>query len=223
MGKKILLIGGSTGLGQALAEQLSWDNEVVCLSRQSDSPLDLRWDEPEIAAATKRGIDRLGGTLDSLVVSSGMGAYYAPLTSVNMAKDIMQVNYFGPVVVFKSCLKALLLSRGNACFITSTVARKPGAGGLGYYAASKGAVHSWITSEARRVGEKGISMFAVCPGWFDSPMTEELHPKIKEKAAAAIPFKRFGSPGEIASFTAALLSQSNWTTNGSIYECSGGA
>jgi NAD(P)-dependent dehydrogenase (short-subunit alcohol dehydrogenase family) len=127
------------------------------------------------------------------------------------------------MAVFRAAQKHLLKAGGKACFITSTVARPPGAGGLGVYAGTKGALHSWIQSESRRQIKHGVAMFAVSPGWFKSPMTAAMDPALVKRVTNAIPAKRFGESREIADFTLALLAQSNWCLAGRIYECSGGA
>lgn len=219
--KKILVIGGNQGLGKEIVTKLSTSNNVVTLSRKSEVPLDLSWPEDQIQKAVKTALDQLGG-LDSLVVSSGLGAYYWPLVKQDKVEEVMKINFIGPTTVFKTCLKALLKSKGNAMFVTSTVARKPGAGGLSYYAASKGAMHSWITSEARRVSKKGLSVFALSPGWISTGMTSNIKEPIQKGNVNAIPFGRYGSAEEIANFAVNLLFESNWVTSGSIYECSGG-
>ena len=120
-------------------------------------------------------------------------------------------------------LRKLLRSKGKAVFVTSTAARRPGSGGLSYYAATKGALNSWVISEGRRQAKKGIGLCAVAPGFFESPMTDEMAPGLVEAVTKAIPFGRFGSCDEIATFIDSLLDQSNWTLAGSIYECAGGA
>ncbi len=218
----ILLVGGSQGLGKDLVNELKTrGHNVTALSRSSTIPLDLSWDETSIKQSIKQALSSMD-SLDSLVVSSGKGAYHWPLVSQATVEDLMKVNFIGPTTVFKACLKALLKSKGNAMFVTSTVSRKPGSGALSYYSASKGAMHSWITSESRRMASKGVSLFALSPGWFESGMTAEIKSGIKDASTRAIPFGRFGSSEEIAKFGADLLEQSNWVTAGSIYEASGG-
>lgn len=148
---------------------------------------------------------------------------FGPLASTDELKKLMQVNCFGPIACYKAALKALLKSQGKVMFVGSTVSRRPGAGSLAYYAASKGAINSWMLSEARRAARKKISLFVLQPGWFESPMTDEIKEEEKEKSRKAIPFKEFGSIEEIAKFGSDLVEQSNWVTSGSIFECSGGA
>lgn len=222
-GQRILLIGGSKGLGLELYERLRVDNKVVRASRTSgEHRLNLAAPGAELQQATRACLESLGG-LDVLIVSSGMGAYHTPLAAEAEIQGMFQVNVFGPILVFQSCLSSLVRSAGKAVMVSSTVARRPGASGLSLYAATKGALNSWVISEARRVARKGIALFAVSPGWFESPMTEGIAANTRRRNERSIPFGRFGSAAEIADFTLGLLRQSNWTLAGQIYEASGGA
>lgn len=223
---RILLVGGTKGLGEAIKSKLDFvgpPTKVLCMSRSSSYPnCDLRWEDRIIKQAVRDGITVLGG-LDTLLVSSGMGAYKGPLASDAEIKDMFQVNVFGPMSVFKACQKELLKNQGKAIFVSSTCSRRPGSGGLSVYGSTKAALNSWVMSEARRQAKHEIGMCTISPGWFDSPMTDELNPKVREAAEKSIPFGRFGEVDEIAKFIISLINQSNWCLAGSNFEVSGGA
>lgn len=218
--KNILIIGGNKGLGKVIADKLITDgNNVICLSRNSSIPLDLLWDEERIKAQVKAAIPN---GLDTLIVSSGEGAYLHPLTSQNKVEELMKINFIGPTTVFKACVKPLLKSRGKAIFITSTAGRKPGSGGLSYYGASKMAMNSWVMSESRRFAKHGVALCTVAPSWFDSGMTSDIKPGLKNASTRAIPFGRFGNIDEISNFVVNLMNQSNWCLAGTTFEVTGG-
>lgn len=220
---KILLVGGSKGLGAAIRE-CAWDagHETVVRSRSSDPPLDLSWSGAEIKRALRAAVQELGG-LDALVVSSGQGAYHGILVDEEKIRRLFQVNVLGPLACYRACLPYLIRSKGKMVVVTSTAARRPGSGGLSLYAACKGALNSWVISEGRRAAKDEVALCAVAPGFFWSPMTEAMDPKLKEATTRAIPFGRWGEPEEIARFTMDLLAQSNWCLAGQIFEMSGAA
>lgn len=218
---KVLLIGGNQGLGKDLKEKLQ-DHDVLCLSRKTTPMLDLAWKEEDIKSVVKNSIKTLGG-LDTLIVSSGMGAYHWPLVSQETVEDLMKVNFIGPTTVYKACLKALLKSSGKALFITSIAGRRPGDSGLSYYGATKAAINSWVMTEGKRAARHGIALYAVAPGFFDSPMTDEINCNTKSKSTKAIPYGRFGTTLEVSDYVINTLSQSNWCLAGSVFEISGGA
>lgn len=232
---KILLIGGSKGLGEELLCQLTahTDHHVVYMCRTKSSfaeirnklewmELNLSWSSPDIAHAVKKAATKLDG-IDVLIVCSGRGEFHPILVSDETVKLAFQVNCFGPMAVYREAVKYLQKSRGKAIFVTSIASRKPGSGGLSVYAATKGAMNSWVISEGRRAAKGGIGVCAVAAGYFESPMTANLKPEIREAAVANIPFGRFGGVGEVAMFIKSLLDQSNWAVAGSVYELSGGA
>lgn len=225
MGRRILVLGNrETGLGAAVTEAAeAAGHTVVNLSRSDSSHvhLDLESSDAEIRESVRKALDLLGGA-QSLVLTSGMGAYTHPRASTDKARRLMQVNFFGPVAVFNACLGALIREQGNAMFVTSSVYRAPGAPDLPLYAASKGAVHSFVTSEARRMIRKNVSLFTFTPGWFESPMVEEIPAERRDRILKAIPARQLGDPAELAEFAVQLLQQSNWITTGRSYEATGG-
>jgi 3-oxoacyl-[acyl-carrier protein] reductase len=214
-----LLIGGSKGLGATLKKSLP--GRVLALERQH---LDLGGDESAIYDAVDHALEELGGRLDRLVVSAGKATLPKPTgRRMREIEGLFAVNVFGPMAVFRATQRALLRSKGRACIVTSTVARRPGSAALAYYAATKGAVNTWVMSEGRRQAEHGVALFAVSPGWFESPMTDALPPAMRRAAEKAIPAGRFGTAEEVAAFTRQLLDAPAWTLFGQVFECSGGA
>jgi len=219
---KTLIIGGAKGLGESIGAAL-WDDghTIRALSRSTIPMLDLEWDGDTIIRKVRQVIKDMNG-IDNLIVSSGFGIHMNPIGSGEDVEKSSRINTLGPIYCFRAAYKALLKSKGKACFITSTCARRPGSGGLSVYGASKAGLNGYVLNESRRAAGKGIALFAVAPGWFNSPMVEGLYPKVREAAEKAIPFGRFGEMNEIADFVAALMKQSNWCLAGQIFEVSGG-
>lgn len=219
---KTLIVGGAKGLGEVIAAKM-WDAgyEVRCLSRSTDPNLDLEWEGNLIIRRVREAIAEMEG-IDNLIVSAGHGVYLNPIGNQEDVEKAVRVNEIGPMYVFRGALKGLLKSKGKACFITSTCARRPGSGGLSVYGASKAGLNGYVLNESRRAASKGIALFAVAPGWFNGPMVEDLKPEVREAAEKAIPFGRFGEMEEIADFVVIHMKLSNWCVAGHIYECSGG-
>jgi NAD(P)-dependent dehydrogenase (short-subunit alcohol dehydrogenase family) len=162
------------------------------------------------------------GGIDNLIVSSGHGIYLNPIGNHEDVEQTMRINTLGPIYVYRGAFKGLLKSKGKACMVTSTCSRPPGSGGLSIYGSSKAGLNGYVLNESRRAARREIALFSVSPGWFDSPMVEDMVPEVKKAAEEAIPFGRFGTMEEIAKFTVDLFNQSNWCLAGRIFECSGG-
>jgi 3-oxoacyl-[acyl-carrier protein] reductase len=199
------------------------DQNVSVFENPPWVPLDLSWSGDKISEAVKEAINKLSG-VDNIICSAAMGSYNGIMVGDATIEKLFKQNVFGPLAVYRAAVRPMIKQKfGRIIYITSISARKPGAGDLSLYAATKGAINSWVISESRRVAKAGIGLCAVAPGFFESPMTQNIDPVIKEKSTRAIPFKRFGEVGEIASFVESLTNQTPWVLSGSIYEASGGA
>jgi NAD(P)-dependent dehydrogenase (short-subunit alcohol dehydrogenase family) len=173
------ITGASSGIGQALAEQVLADGDtVVGTFRQADeadaftrsSPgrsigtvADVR-DAAEMAAAVGQAIEE-AGHLDVVVNAAGYAIVGAveELSSVELSEQI-NVNLLGVHRVIRSALP-WMRERGRGYIVNvSSVAGQVGAAGLGAYDASKAAVE--LLSEALRaeVGPLGIRVIIVEPG-----------------------------------------------------------
>jgi beta-ketoacyl ACP reductase len=222
--RRVLLIGGSKGIGQAVLHTLqACDHRIMVMNRGLGTySIDLEADESTINRHVRETVSHFNA-LDALIVCAGMGAYHRPTVDYASVEKMFRVNVLGPMAVFRACQRKLLAGQGKAIFVTSTAARRPGSGGLSYYAATKGAMHSWVISEGRRQIRHGVGVCAVAPGFIDTPMTESMEPKLKARTVKAIPACRYGVPHEIATMVGDIVWWSNWAVAGQIYEAAGGA
>lgn len=221
---KVLLIGGGGGLGREMVAQLQESgHEVLALSRSSKLRLDLKHPLEEHTYNTVRYAAKKLGGVDALIVSSGLSRQTSALTPMADTEDLMRVNYTSVVTCYRAALRSLLRSRGKVILVSSTVVRPPGAVWLAHYAAAKGALEAWFTSESKRLAKHGVGMCIVRPGWFTGGMADGLTCDTRAKAERAIPMGRFGTTEEVADFTLSFLERSNWCIAGRVFEATGGA
>lgn len=87
---------------------------------------------------------------------------------------------------------------------TASVAAQDGQIGQVAYAASKGGILSMALPMARDLAREGIRVNTILPGFFETPIYEQMKPEVKESLAAHLQFpRRFGTPkeyGELACF-----------------------
>jgi 3-oxoacyl-[acyl-carrier protein] reductase len=222
---KSIIIGGTKGIGASIFNKHP-GGRYLAMSRSKGADerwryIDLRGTDFDIQNSMKLAIQDLDG-LDNLVISSGMGAYLGPLQMTHdRILELMQVNVFGPISAYLACRRALVKSRGKVIFISSSVADN-GARGLSVYAATKGAINSFVRSEAKTAAKLGYAVCAVAPGWCETPMTAELDQDLRAAILKYIPEGRMARPDEIADFVMALLGQSNWVLQGQIFTATGG-
>ena len=90
------------------------------------------------------------------------------------------------------------------------------------YSASKAAVHHLTRVLAAKLGERGIAVNAVAPGFFPSKMTEWLLDNFQEKLVATCPLRRTGAPADMAGVAIYLASRAGAYVNGAIITVDGG-
>jgi 3-oxoacyl-[acyl-carrier protein] reductase len=113
---------------------------------------------------------------------------------------------------------------GRIINITSTAGQR-GEPFYSHYAASKGGVISFTKSLAAELGEFGITVNSVAPGWVVTDMTEDVFAdkKYKEKIRNEIPVKRIAEAEDIAGPVLFLASDLAKHVNGEILNVNGGS
>lgn len=223
--KNILIIGGSSGIGLALAELLAPHNNIIVASRTAESIAGL--DVKHISYdATQDDLDT------SLLPEVLHGFVYCP-GSINLRpfkglkldafQSDFEINLLGAVRSLKSVLNQLSASGNASVVFFSTVAVQTGMPFHSSVAASKGAIEGLTRSLAAEFAPK-IRVNAIAPSLVDTPMASKfLNNEVKiEKANERHPLGRVGNAKEIAQASAFLLGEeSSWMT-GKILQLDGG-
>ena len=223
MKKNILLIGGSHGIGFALAEQLQKENTVYIASRTNDDLGDL--DVQYIAFdATSEALD-LSSLPDEL-----HGFVYCPgninlkpfkMMALDTFEEDMKLNFFGMVKVVKEIMPKM--ADGASMVFFSTVAVSVGMPFHTSVAAAKGAIEGFAKSLAAEYAPK-LRVNVIAPSLVDTPLAERLlnNDKKKEKMAERHPLKRVGEATDIANIAMFLLSDNSTWMTGQIVGVDGG-
>jgi 3-oxoacyl-[acyl-carrier protein] reductase len=223
--KNILIIGGSSGIGLALAELLAPHNNIIVASRTAESIAGL--DVKHISYdATQDDLDT------SLLPEVLHGFVYCP-GSINLRpfkglkldafQSDFEINLLGAVRSLKSVLNQLSASGNASVVFFSTVAVQTGMPFHSSVAASKGAIEGLARSLAAEFAPK-IRVNAIAPSLVDTPMASKfLNNEVKiEKANERHPLGRVGNAKEMAQASAFLLGEeSSWMT-GKILQLDGG-
>jgi len=192
-GKHVVITGGSSGLGLALAKPLLQQGARVSLVARNRARLEaarqallihqpqaqVTWqavdvtDEPAITAAMAELATAQGG-IDVLVNSAGIlrEGYFETLP-VSTFRDVMEINFFGLLNATRAALPYLKASRGRLINIAS-LAGLSGVFGYTPYCSAKHALVGLTESLRFELEPQGLRVHLVCPGEFDSPMVDEL-------------------------------------------------
>jgi NAD(P)-dependent dehydrogenase (short-subunit alcohol dehydrogenase family) len=223
--KNILIIGGSSGIGLALADLLSSSNNIYVASRSSDNLAGLNAHHITFDA-TSENLDTslLPEKLDGFVYCPG-SINLRPFKglSVEAFEKDFQINVTGAINSLKNVLGNLSASGNASIVFFSTVAVQTGMPFHSSVAASKGAIEGLTRSLAAEFAPK-IRVNAIAPSIVDTPLASKfLNNETKlEKANERHPLGRIGSAKEIAQATAFLLGEeSSWMT-GRVLQIDGG-
>lgn len=229
--KKVIIAGGSSGIGLATAAMLAAQQaEVTITGRNADKLSQAASAYPGIRTATLNSCDRTEtdaffkthGPFDHLVIAlSGAkgGGKFADL-SLQDLRDGFEGKFWPHLNTLQAALP--YVSKGGSITLVtavSAISQQPGVSGL---AAINGALELMIPSIAREIQPLRIN--AVSPGVINTPWWDFLPASAKQEAfngyAAETPVGRVGEPEEVAETILFLMGNGNIT--GTIIRCYGG-
>jgi NAD(P)-dependent dehydrogenase (short-subunit alcohol dehydrogenase family) len=219
-GKNIILVGGNSGIGKAVAAQLQEDGATIfSYSRTGEgtAAVDFSTDFEELPG--------LPEIIDGVVYCPGT-INLKPFHRISIAdfKQEMEVNFYGAIRLLQACLKGLKKSSAPSVVLYSTVAVQTGMGFHAGIASAKGAVEGLTRSLAAEWAPNKIRVNAIAPSLTETPLASALlsTPEKKEASDKRHPLGRVGRAEDIAEATVFLLSEkSSWMT-GQILHLDGG-
>jgi len=210
-GKNVLVVGGSSGIGNATAQAYRTNGANVAVwgtrpsaddyAGQDGSDLTgLHYAQVDVGDFDSIAAAELPfNTLDVLVLSQGLVLYKRQEFDVAGFQKVLDVNLTSLMACCNKFLDKLLESRGNVVVVSSTAAFHATMG-TPAYSASKAGTMGLIRSLAQLHARKGVRFNAVAPGMIPTKMTKvttEDEDRAKQ-VLAHIPMARFGESAEIA-------------------------
>lgn len=223
--KNILLIGGSYGIGLAIAKEIEKDNNVFVASRTAEGLSGLKVTHLPFDANTDTlDISKLPTVIDGLVYCPG-SINLRPFKGLKIEtfESDLQINFLDMVKVVQTILPQLTASNQSSIVLFSSVAASMGMPFHTSVAAAKGAVEGFAKALAAEYAPK-IRVNVIAPSLTNTPLADKfLNNETKqEKSAERHPLKRFGQPEDLAQMATFLLSKkSSWMT-GQILHVDGG-
>lgn len=222
--KTYLIIGGSSGIGAAVVDELAHENNVIatyCKNYKKDIP-NVNFHEFDVF--NENPITFIPEKLDGLVYCPG-SILLKPFARINEADFIKdyQLQVVGAIKIIQAALPALKNSEHVSVVLYSTVAVQRGFTFHSLVSASKGAVEGLTRALAAEFAPK-IRFNCIAPSITNTPLASGLlnTPEKIEANAQRHPLKRIGTVADIAKMTAFLLSEhSRWMT-GEILHVDGG-
>ena len=240
-GKRVLITGGTSGMGLATARLLISEGAQVLLTGRTQKTLDSAREEfgdkaivVESDAASLPDIGQLADRvktdfqpLDALFVNAGQTRFASfEETTEGDYDELFAVNAKGPYFTVQKL--APLMREGGGVVFTTSVVNVMGYPMVSAYAATKAAVRSMTRSLARELLPRGIRVNAVSPGPIATSILDKVMPKedlekTYKQMAESNPMKRVGNAEEIAKAAVFLAFEATYTTGAELPVDGGGS
>lgn len=234
--KTAIVTGASTGIGRAIAERYVEEGANVVIADIQDEDGKQAADEigctykhcdvsdtSEVEQVIEETVEEYGG-LDIIVNNAGIGAASAlEEMDEDEWEQVLAVNLTGVKNCSKAALPHLKESEGTIINIASIYGLVAGPGATAY-ATAKGGVVNFTRSVAVDYAEANVRVNAICPGFVETPMTDEMleDESFYHFVQNETPMNRVADPDEIAGVAAFLASEDASYMTGAMIPVDGG-
>ncbi len=238
-GQLALITGAGRGIGKTIALKLArsgadiaftdLDPEIEGLSSEVEALGRKCWayqvdvTQADLVEEMTRAIVAETGRIDILVNNAGITQDNLMLRmKPEQWSKVIDVNLNGVFLVTRSVLKTMVKQRSGKIISISSVVGFSGNPGQVNYSSTKAALIGFTKSLAREVGQRGVTVNAVAPGFIDTAMTRALSDSQQEAILQQIPLNRMGNPEDIAHAVEFLASENAAYITGTILHVNGG-
>lgn len=246
-GRHIVVTGGGTGVGRAMAEAFAHAGAKVTVMGRREAPLRevakqhrfIGWVTCDVtdAQAVKAAFTQargLNGPVSVVVANAGAAETmpFARMTPDHL-QSMLAVNLGGVVNTWQAALADMKTEGWGRLIAVASTAGLKGFAYVSAYAAAKHAVVGLTRSLALELGDSGVTANALCPGYIETPLLDRSVETIMDKTGmdrdaardrlmAGNPQKRFIQPDEVAGTALWLCSDAARSVNGHALSISGG-
>ena len=234
--RNVIVTGGSRGLGLAMSRTLassgyrviavarSLNTELTAAARQAAEDargaIEFRacdLSDLTLIAPLVRALRADFGPLYGLVNNAGLGT--SGILSNMRDQEIqrlIQLNTVSPIVLSKYVLRSMMSQREGRIINIASIVATTGYSGLSVYSATKASLIGFTRSLAREVGQLGITVNALAPGFIDTEMTHALTDSQREKIARRSALHRMPEPIDVARSVEFLLGDGGRNITGTV-------
>jgi len=155
------------------------------------------------------------GPIYGLVNNAGLGT--SGILSNMRDQDVqrlIQLNTVSPILLSKYVVRSMMAQREGRIVNIASIVASTGYSGLSVYSATKASLIGFTRSLAREVGQLGITVNAIAPGFIATEMTNELDEPQRLKIARRSALKRMADPIDVARSVEFLLGEGGRNVTG---------
>lgn len=187
-GKTIWITGASSGIGEALCKQLNHKGVNLILSSRNREKLEslassltqcqctvitIDLEHSSSIHSAMEQVNTLGLKIDLLINNGGISQRSNALeTNEDTERRIMEINYFGNILLGKLVATEMLKTGGGHIAVMSSISGKFGFFLRSTYAASKHALHGYYESLRLENEKNGLKISMICPGKINTPISQ---------------------------------------------------
>ncbi len=234
--QNVIVTGGSRGLGLAMARTLAAAGyRVIALARKSTDEVVAAGRDAtesghgaiEFRACDLSEVGQIGalvkalraefGPLYGLINNAGLGTggVLSNMRDQEIGR-LIQLNTVAPILLSKYVVRSMMAQREGRIVNIASIVASTGYSGLSVYSATKASLVGFTRSLAREVGQLGITVNAIAPGFIATEMTHELGEGEREKIARRSALKRMADPIDVARSIEFLLGDGGRNITGTV-------
>ena len=222
-GKRAVVTGGLSGIGEAVANRIKAEGgSVVVWDMQGGIRTDISdWDSVQAAAAET--VKQLGG-IDILVNSAGIAGPTVPVTELKIEDwhRIVSINLNGTFFTNRAVVPHMVAQDYGRIVNIASIAGKEGNPNASAYSASKAGVIGFTKSLAKELAKTNVTVNSVTPAAVRTPIFDQMSQAHIDFMLSKIPKGRLGKVDEVASLVCWLASEECSFSTGAVFDVSGG-
>jgi len=234
--RNVIVTGGSRGLGLAMSGALAGAGyRVIAVARKPSAQLTAAASKAtqegrgaiEFRACDLSDVQALAplvralradfGALYGLINNAGLGTsgILSNMRDTEIQR-LIQLNTVSPIVLSKYVVRSMMMQREGRIVNIASIVAATGYSGLSVYSATKASLIGFTRSLAREVGQLGITVNALAPGFVDTEMTHELSDSQRQKIARRSALHRMPEPIDVAHSVEFLLGEGGRNITGTV-------